>query len=236
MSNYTPLSALEPSGGSAAIESDQYHPVPKEPSGSGGGSSNSTSGKAGGAVVSDNVIDDIIAELNGGGGGNGARASDETTTLAAAPADAAPAAGASTGAPEPLPAPNAQPAPAHPNLPGLAYEDAYVAPQAYGGGDGRFGDDSGGGAGGDAISTATSSATSTSATELSLYDAEFWGIVARGLRDPLIVAVVVAVISSPQIQRRLGEFTPLLIGDGIQATLVRAVLAMLLYMGISRLL
>ena len=70
---------------------------------------------------------------------------------------------------------------------------------------------------------------------MSMYDQEFWRIVARGLRDPLVVGIVVALLSSPRLQRRLSEYCPLLIGDSVQSTIVRMSIGVVIYIVVRKL-
>ena len=65
-------------------------------------------------------------------------------------------------------------------------------------------------------------------------DPQFWVMMLRGLRDPLIVGMVVALVASPRIQRRLGEFIPFA-GETVQSHLLRVGAAVVLYIAISRL-
>lgn len=65
-------------------------------------------------------------------------------------------------------------------------------------------------------------------------DAAFWGYVFRGLQDPLVVGMVVVLLSSPTIQRRITAFVPLFMGDSVQGTLLRLLAGCLLYIAFRR--
>ena len=67
-------------------------------------------------------------------------------------------------------------------------------------------------------------------------DGAFWGFVLRGLQDPLLVGLIVALISSPRIQRRITAFVPVFIGDSVQSTLIRVFVAIVAYIVLRRLL
>lgn len=216
MSSYTPLSALEPNapGGVSAVDTEQYHRVPKAGAAAAAAAVPPQQQQKA-AADDDSFIDDIIAELNGTAPAAAPAAAppkDDSTTIAGIAAATAPA---------------APPPPSHADGAGATAAEAASHPD--------YADDAAHPFEAEPDEEGDADAGAPAA-ELSLYDGEFWSIVARGLRDPIAVAIVVAIVSSPQIQRRLGEFMPRLLGDSIQATLLRAAVAMVLYMGVSRIL
>ena len=86
-----------------------------------------------------------------------------------------------------------------------AVGDQKVAPKGYGGVDG------------------------TDAKAPSFSDGAFWSFVLRGLRDPLVVGVVVMLVSSPRIQRRVAAYIPIFGGDGVQSALLRLLVGCVIY-------
>lgn len=205
MSNYTPLSALEPTPPTTVPSA----PVPRQPQPQQqppprnlpyqATAAPTTAGAGGGETE---FIDDIIAELNGTAPADAqgpAEARSDTTAVAAIAPTTANASAASGQGDD--------------GTPGTGVTD-----KSNDGSASDYADACDGGTG----------------RGLSMYDGEFWQILARGLRDPLVVGVVVAFVSSPRIQRRIGEFAPLFVGDSVQATLLRAFAAMVVYVIVCR--
>ena len=70
----------------------------------------------------------------------------------------------------------------------------------------------------------------------SCYETSFWIAVLKALRDPIVVGIVVALISSPRIQRRISALIPIVVsGDDIYSTCLRALAGITIFILIRRL-
>ncbi len=82
----------------------------------------------------------------------------------------------------------------------------------------------------------TSSPSSSQGNRSTSPKSDFWVTAFQLMRDPLVVGVVVALLSSKRIQQRLLEFVPMVMSDNMQGTFVRFMVGIAMYMLIKRLL
>ena len=68
------------------------------------------------------------------------------------------------------------------------------------------------------------------------YESRFWVSILKALRDPIVVGLVVALVSSPRVQRRAADVMPLIIGgDTVYSTLSRVFVGIVTFILIRRL-
>ena len=67
---------------------------------------------------------------------------------------------------------------------------------------------------------------------MTITDAECWFIIAKGLRGPLVVGIVTALISSPHLYAPLVNKVPLLSAPNMQGLLLRFVIGFLFFLGL----
>ena len=66
-------------------------------------------------------------------------------------------------------------------------------------------------------------------------DSKFWYLLVKGLKDPFVVGIIVAILSSSRIQMRVAEVLPIFSGDNIQSLIIRIIIAMGLFILIKKL-
>lgn len=78
-------------------------------------------------------------------------------------------------------------------------------------------------------------ATDATQDDGNCYTAIFWIRILKALRDPIVVGLVVALVSSPRVQRRVADVIPVILGgDTIYSTLARSVVGIVTFILIRR--
>ena len=68
------------------------------------------------------------------------------------------------------------------------------------------------------------------------YESRFWLSILKALRDPIVVGLVVALVSSPRVQRRIADILPVIIGgDTVYSTLARVMVGIVTFILVRRL-